>query len=326
VADGLALAVGALAGGALPLLFGSSLIAPFLAAAVCTAVGLVAVAALVVPAGPTRVAATPWRALRDGVADVPRVVTGAVALAARDRTLRVLLLIALGTGPVLVSIELLAPLRFAELVGDEARAGSAYSVVVTLGFGAAALGAALTLRARRLAGGSSRLATAVLMLGAAGGLTAMAVSSTTVLLAAGALGFYLCNGAAWPLRKQLMHAGVEAAQRATMISASSLALQLGGILSNQVQPRVYDAYGPRWAFGAAAGVLVLLGALSLRLVDPSGDQEALLDEALDDGQHLLGGVVLGDAGAAGQHQQQVAEPAAPVAAGQQGRPVRVDPA
>ena len=268
VADGLALAVGALAGGALPLLFGASLVAPFLAAAACTAVALVAVAVLVVPVGPVRTAAGPWTALREGVADVPRVVTGAVALAARDRTLRVLLLLAFGTGPVLVSIELLAPLRFAELVGDPARAGSASSVVVTLGFGAAALGSALAVRARRLAGGSSRLATAALMVLAAAGLLAMAVTGGVVLLAAGALVFYLCNGAAWPLRKQLLHSRVDAAQRATMVSASSLALQLGGIVSNQLQPRLYDAHGPGWAFGTAAAVLVLLGALSLRLRDP----------------------------------------------------------
>jgi len=58
-----------------------------------------------------------------------------------------------------------------------------------------------------------------------------------------------------------------------MVSASSLALQLGGILSNQVQPRVYEAYGSAWAFGLAAVILLGLGALSLRLVDaPSGDR------------------------------------------------------
>jgi sugar phosphate permease len=167
------------------------------------------------------------------------------------------------------------------------------------------------------------------MLLAAVGLALMAADGSVVLLAAGALVFYLCNGAAWPLRKQLLHARVDAAQRATMVSVSSLALQLGGIVSNQVQPRVYDAYGPTWAFGLAAVVLVLLGALSLRLRDAppptSGDEEALAHELLDDGQHLLGGLVVGEAGAAREHRQQVVEPAGPVAAGQQRRPEDVDP-
>jgi MFS family permease len=327
VADGAALAVGALAGGGLPLLFGQSLVAPFVAAAGFTAVGLVAVALLVVPVGPVRTSTGPWEALRGGVADVPRVVTTALRLAARERTLRLLMLIALGTGPVLVSIELLAPLRFAELVGGEAAGGQAYSVVVTLGFGAAALGSALALQARRAAGGSSRRATAALMVVAAGGLALMAVDGSVVVLAAGALVFSLCNGASWPLRKHLLHERVDAAHRATMVSASSLALQLGGILSNQVQPRVYEAYGPAWAFGLAAVVLHGLGALSLRLTDPpSGDEEPLLDETLHDGQHLLSGVGLGQPGTAGQDGQQVTEAAGPVAAGEQRRAVRVDPA
>ena len=162
---------------------------------------------------------------------------------------------------------------------------------------------------------------------AAGGLALMAVDGSVVVLAAGALVFYLCNGASWPLRKHLLHARVSAAHRATMVSASSLALQLGGILSNQVQPRVYEAYGPAWAFGLAGLVLLGLAALSLRLADPpSGDEEPLLDEPLHDGQHLLGGVGLAEPGAAGQDGEQVAEPAGPVAAGEQRRAVRVDPA
>ena len=327
VADGAALAVGALAGGGLPLLFGSSLVAPFVAAAGCTALGLLAVALLVVPVGPVRTSSGPWGALRRGVADVPRVVTTALRLAARERTLRLLMLIAFGTGPVLVSIELLAPLRFAELVGGEAEGGQAYSVVVTLGFGAAALGAGLALQARRAAGGSARRATAALMVLAAAGLALMAVDGSVVVLAAGALVFYLCNGASWPLRKHLLHARVDAAHRATMVSASSLAMQLGGILSNQVQPRVYEAYGPGWAFALAGVVLLVLAALSLRLTDPpSGDEEPLLDEPLDDGQDLLGGVGLGQPGAAGEHREQVAEPPGAVAAGEQRGAVRVDPA
>ena len=326
IADGAALAAGALGGGGLPLLFGASLVAPFVVAAGCTALGLVAVAVLVVPVGPVRTSAGPWDALRGGVADVPRVVTTAVRLAAREPTLRLLMLIALGTGPVLVSIELLAPLRFAELVGGEAAGGQAYSVVVTLGFGAAALGSALALQARRAAGGSERTATAVLMVLAAGGLALMAVDGSVVVLAAGALVFYLCNGASWPLRKQLLHARVDAAHRATVVSASSLAMQLGGIVSNSVQPRVYEAYGPAWAFGLAGVVLLVLAVLSLRLHDaPSGDEEPLLDEALDDGQHLLGGLGLGQPGAAGQHGEQVAEPPSAVAAGEQRRAVGVDP-
>jgi hypothetical protein len=182
--------------------------------------------------------------VRSGVADVPRFVTTAIRLAARERTLRLLMLIALGTGPVLVSR---------------------------------------------------------------------------------ALVFSLCNGASGPLCKHLLHARVDATHRATMVSASSLALQLGGILSS-VQPRIYETHGPAWAFGLAALVLLGLGTLSLPLTDPpSGDEEPLLDEAFHDGQHLLGSLGLGQPGAARQDGEQVTEPSGPVAPGEQRRAVRVDP-
>ena len=132
-----------------------------------------------------------------------------------------------------------------------------------------------------------------------------------------------CGTSCWRRRTQLRLSS----RLDSQVSASSLALQLGGIVSNQVQPRVYEAYGPAWAFGLAAGVLLGLAVLSWRLDDgPSGDEEPLLDEPFDDGQHLLGGLGPGQPGAAGQHGEQVAEPPRPVTAGEQRRAVRVDPA
>ena len=76
----------------------------------------------------------------------------------------------------------------------------------------------------------------------------------------------------------------------------------------------------------AAVVAVLAALVALRLPEPgSGDEEALFDEALDDRQHLLGGLVLGEAGAHGEHRQQIVEPAGAVATGQKRRAVGIDP-
>ncbi len=330
VADGLSLALGAVVGGLLPLLFADLLVAPFVAAAALTAVSMAAVAVLVVPVGPAvphRTARrTARQALREGVADVPRTVVEAVRLARRDRALRLLLVLSAGTGGVLVTLELLAPLHAATLAGGPVEGGRAWSAVLALGFAAAALGSGLAVRVLRLAHGALGRATAVLSVLAGGGLLLIGLSGHLLLLGGGALLFYLLNGASWPLRKALLHSRVAAAQRATMVSVSSLALQAGGLLTNQVAPRLYEGSGAAGAFGAAGGLLVLLALVSLRLPNASGDEEALLDESLDDGQDLLGGFVLGDARAAGQHHQQVPEPAAPVAAGQQRRAVDVDPA
>jgi hypothetical protein len=202
--------------------------------------------------------------------------------------------------------------------GGPEQGAAVLGVVQALAFSVAALGALLAPGLRRLLRGSTRISCAALALLGAGGLTAFG-ASTTVLLAGGTLcGFYLASGAQWPLLSAVLHSRVAAAQRATAVSAMSLALAVGGILGNLVLPRL-DA-----PFLVAGALLLLSAAVCLRL--PSPDQEALLDEPLDDGEHLLGGLGVGQAGAGREHADQLAEPPGAVAAGQQRRPVGVDPA
>lgn len=55
-----------------------------------------------------------------------------------------------------------------------------------------------------------------------------------------------------------------AAGRATMVSAASLALQLGGISSNNLQAYLYEQLSPRAPFLLTAVVLLLLAALARR--------------------------------------------------------------
>jgi len=325
VANGLALCLGAVLGGVLPALVGDLLALPFLVAAGLQAVHLAAALRLVVPVG---AGATPRRGvlatLRAGVADVPGTVATGLRLAAGERVLRIVLALSFATGIVLVTLEVLAPLHIAALAGGGSRGTSVYGVVVALAFAAAGAGAALATRARRAAGGSPGVAMAGLGVLCALCLLGTAVAGTVVPAGLAYCAFYLTNGASWPLRQQLLHDRVGSRQRATLLSVVSLAVQLGGIVGDLLMPRIAQARGTTTAFGVAAGVLLLSAGLSLRL--PSGDQEALLDEPLHDGQHLLGGLGVRDPGAAGEHGQQVAEPARPVTAGEQGRAVDVDPA
>ncbi len=266
VAQGAGLAVGAIGGGLLPLLSGAGLALPYWVAAGLVIVQLAFVARLVVPVGPVSVAVGPIATLQGGLRNVPRVVKQAVALARRDRALRLLLGMAAGTGAALVTIELLAPLRFEALTGGAAEASGAYGVVVALGFAGAAAGSGLAPAGRRLWRGSAAKAIATASVAGAVVMLGLGLAGTVALLGAGFAAFYLCNGAGWPLRQQLLHTRVSAEHRSSMVSVMSLALQVGGLVMLQVAPRLF-AVEPELAFGAAAAVLLLLAVVALRLPD-----------------------------------------------------------
>ena len=263
VADGAALCVGAVAGGFLALLGGELLALPFVVAAALAGVQVAAVLLLVTPVAPPP--RRPWQqALLSGAADVPRTIHEALRLAAAEPVLRVVLVLAFATGVVLVTLELLAPLHFADLAGGGSEGASAYGVVVAVAFAAAAAGAALAPRVRELVGGPA-VATAALALGSAIAVVTTGTSAGVVLAGVAYTAFYLLNGASWPLRKRFLHDAVPSAQRATMVSAGSLALQLGGITGDLLMPRIADAASLPVAFAVAAAVLVASAALSLRL-------------------------------------------------------------
>lgn len=327
-ADGGGLAVGALAGGALPALLGGSLAAPFLVAAALDLVYVAFLLRLMVEVRPPREGALRAE-LATGVRAVPATVAGAVRLSASDGPLRrVLLLTAVG-GVGLVSFELLSPPRFAELAGGAEQGAAVLGTVQAVSFAAAAAGSLLAPSLRRLLGGSTRWTCALLALLGAASLAGFG-GTAVIPLAAGALtGYYVAHAGQWPLLSAVLHTRVTAAQRATAVSAMSLAMTLGGTLGNLVVPRLAEALGLERAFLAVAALVLLSALLCLRLpaaAAGSGDEEALGDEPLHDGQHLVGGLLVADPGAARKHAQELAEPPGAVAPGEQRRPVDVDPA
>ena len=327
-ADCLALSAGAVLGGVTPALLSGSaesvLVLPYLVAGALSLVSVLAVLLLVTPTGPPRTGSA-VTALRAGVRDVPRTVRETVRLATRDDALRRVMLLSLVCGVALGSLELLGPTLFADLSGSTTGGSAVFGVVMALSFLAGAAGSALAPRSRRLARGSTPYAVAGLTLLSGLCLLGVAGAGTVVLAAAAYAGFYLANAASWPLLHAVLHGRVGAAGRATALSASSLSLMLGGGASDLLNPRIVAAAGRPAAYATAGAVCALAALLALRL-PRSGDEEALLDEALDHGHDLLGGVLGGDPGAGGEHLQQVAEPTGAVAAGEQRRTVDVDPA
>ena len=328
VADGLALGIGAVAGGLLPGLLGgapaSVLVLPYVAAAVLVLVSTGAVLLLVTPTGPPRTASAP-AALRAGLRAVPSTVGCALRLAGGDGSLRVLLGLSLLTGVGLATSELLGPLLFADLAGSRTGGSAAYGVAIAVAFGAAAIGSALAGPVLRLARGSARCALAGLAVAGAVALAYLAVAPGVPIAGAAYAAFYLAGGASFPLRHALLHDRVDADRRATVLSASSLALQLGGAAATLTVPLVARALGEADTFLPLAAVVLASALLCLRL-PVLADEEALLDEPRDHGQHLLAGLTLTEPGAGREHRDQVTEPPGAVAPGEQGSAVRVDPA
>lgn len=269
VADGIALSLGAVVGGVLPALASGSsnaLALPILVAAGLELVHLAAVVRLVTPLGPPSNVGT--RALLRGSArEVPVIVRDTVRLAARDQSLRLLLAITFLAGMVLTTLELLGPLRFADLANNPTDGSAVFGIVMAVSFGAAAVGSALATTARRAARGSISRSTAVLLVFCALALIGIALSPTAVLAGAAYAAFYLWNGAGWPLRKQVLHSRVDSSRRSTTVSASSFALMLGGITGSLLLPLLTELTSLTIGFASAGVLLLVSAALSLRLPD-----------------------------------------------------------
>ena len=267
-ADGGSLAVGAIVGGILPALLGGAgaqgLALPYLGAAVLDVVFIAAVIRLLTEERAPREGSVAT-SLRTGLRAVPATVAESVRLSVTDGPMRLVLLLTAVGGAGLVVCELLGPVRFAELAGGRDNGAAVYGTVLAISFAAAAVGSMVISSMRRLLRGSTRATCALLF--ALGALALAVVGGPDVLLVAGA-GFavyYLAHGATWPLLSAVLHTRVDAAHRASAVSAMSLALALGGIVGNLTIPRLAAALNTEAAFAAVA-VVVLLGAVAcLRL-------------------------------------------------------------
>jgi hypothetical protein len=260
-AGSVALALGTLAGGALPLIAGGegggeSLAAPIWASAGVSAVLLVTVLAMMrEPSRPV------CPRLGDVLRGVPATIAGGFSLAVRDRGLARLLLVAAAAGVMLNAIELLTPGHLAALTGSPEKASTVYAIVAAAGFAANAVGSSIAPAVARWLGGSIRavVVATVVTAGAVGALAAsVALDGVAGMVAAGAAYVVLFAGLAVAslFRSELIHGRISAGQRATVMSVDSLQLQLGGALSSLVLV-------PFAAVGGAGGVWVVTAVIAL---------------------------------------------------------------
>ncbi|MDQ0792157.1 MFS transporter [Streptomyces sp. B1I3] len=266
-ASSAALALGTLAGGALPWLLGlgpdlasrlraytSGLVLPLSVPALLGVLVEIAFVAHVLVA--LREPPRPPATLRGVLRGVPAAVAGGMRLGARDATVRRILMTASAAGTALAALELLTPGRAAELAGTAEAGAVLFAGLATAGFVCSALGSHAAPLVARLAGGSER---AVLVSLAAGGTGLLLIAGTVLSTGALALtlaatGYALVHlglGAAGPSESDLLHRRVGSAGRATALSVQSLALQLvaatGGLVIGALPA------GPLpWLLGAAA--------------------------------------------------------------------------
>ncbi|TXK38551.1 MFS transporter [Nonomuraea sp. C10] len=266
--ESVALCLGVLAGGALPLVVPPELVfplaAPSLVGAVAAAV-LLAVVLLALPEPPHA-----RRSLGGVLREVPATVVSGVRLAAGGRVLRRLMLASAASGVMLMSIELLTPGRLAQLAGTAEQGSTAYAVVAALGFAGSAAGSALAPRAARLAGGSARGAIAGLVATAlsVGALAATAgLGGAAGLLTAGAayVALFVGSSVTGLLCLEMTHNAVTAAERTTVTSTSSLSLQSGGILANLTLGTLAVQAGVAAAWGVSAAVVLASALLFVRM-------------------------------------------------------------
>jgi predicted MFS family arabinose efflux permease len=164
--------------------------------------------------------------LASSVRDTPTVVRDGLRLLAHNRVLLGLVLVELFWVTGMTAYETLMPLRLSELVGSESTAGALMGPAAAGGWALFSLGSWLGGRAADRMG---LLRAAVLgrVLNGLGALC-MGLAFGPAALVAAYLVTYTLHGAASPAYMGLMHREATSANRATILSMGSLAMQAGG--------------------------------------------------------------------------------------------------
>jgi hypothetical protein len=261
---GAAIAGGALVSGGLvawhPLAGASALLLPWLVSVALLAVHALLVLLLV--REPERPA--PTRARRSLLAEVartPAVVRDGLVIVGRTPVLRGLVLVEVFWSVAMIAFETLNPVRLAELVGGEARAGALYGPASAAAWALFALGsAAAGLSSRRI--GVARTAVLARLLNG-GFVVVMGLVAGPVGLVSAYWLAYLTHGAANPVHSTLLHRQAERSNRVTVLSVNSMVA--GGVYSLGLLVLGPLAQHTSTATAIiAAGSFSLLGALGYR--------------------------------------------------------------
>ena len=217
------IAVGAVLSGGLvawdPLPVESALLLPMLCWTALNVVHLAAVV-LLMREPQAHVDTTGLRRAAVSVREAPLVIRDGLGLLRRNRVLRGLVLVEIFWSTGMVVFETFQPIRLAELVGGEERAGALMGPVAAAGWGVFALGSALAgLSSRRI--GVTQTAIVARVLNGIGAVVMGLVAGPAALIAA-YLFTYGLHGTAGPMHATLLHREAEARNRATVLSMNSM--------------------------------------------------------------------------------------------------------
>jgi predicted MFS family arabinose efflux permease len=254
---------GALAGGLIASSGGflgiDPLAAPILVSLVVQAIGLVVLLRLMDEPRHPRHGTGPDLVAR--AREVPSVMSGAVRIIRQRRVLAALCLAELLWGFGMISFEVFMPPRLVEVSASVEDATRVLGPAITGAWVLSALGAAAAPWLVRRVGAPL----AGCLLRVLHGLTvlAMAMAAGPAGLVAAYLATYWVHGATAPIHYGMVHRSVESAHRATVLSANSLASQLGGAASGILLGALADATSLPTAMVVAAVVLAAAGPLYL---------------------------------------------------------------
>jgi MFS family permease len=258
-----AIAAGALVSGGLiwwhPFSGASALVLPMVVFVVLNVVHLLAVLVLLrEPRDAEHLDASGARRALASAKEAPVVVRDGLGLLRTNRALRGIVCVEVFWSVAMIVFETFQPIRLAELVGGEERAGAIMGPVAAAGWAVFALGAALSgWSSRRI--GVTRTAIAARVLNGIGAVVMGLVAGPAALIAAYGV-TYLLHGAAGPAHSALLHREARASNRATVLSINSMvasaafgiAAPLLGLLAERTSTQVAMV---------TAGAVSILGAL-----------------------------------------------------------------
>jgi hypothetical protein len=96
---------------------------------------------------------------------------------------------------------------------------------------------------------------------------ALAAAGTIAVAAPTFVMVYLMGGARGPFHNELLHEHVPAEQRGTMLSAASLSLMAGGLVTSLTLPALVGVAGIPWAWALVGSVLGASALLYLAIPD-----------------------------------------------------------
>jgi predicted MFS family arabinose efflux permease len=203
--------------------------------------------------------------VRAALADVPVVVRRAFDIARRPGTIQLLLAAGVLLGLAFSAVELFYQPMFRDMVDSTASATRLFGVLA-LGLSlASAVGSAVASRVPEGGRVHPGQVGAVSFAFVAAGVVGLSLSTTVLVGAAYFIGIYATAGFAHPFSQQILHAGVSASERATMLSGWSLSFQVGVLITGLGLAQIAERSGIASALWLAAGALVLASLLYLAI-------------------------------------------------------------